>query len=171
MKTSEGTVTIAVDQPAVSFEEPETTEATEAESQTQAGSAAPLNESSSVVLVGPPQTDADAGPVESETEPGNVPATDLEVVGGDVEGNEEALSDLEEGGDEEYVPSENEAEDKLLETPDELEPEKQEEEEAPPPAREPREMGVGKRRYDCTQCSKTFNKAGLLREHIRAHAG
>lgn len=36
---------------------------------------------------------------------------------------------------------------------------------------EPVEMGVGKRRYNCTRCNKVFNKASLLRAHVKTHAG
>ena len=37
--------------------------------------------------------------------------------------------------------------------------------------KEPPEMGVGKRRYDCNKCDKTFPKLGLLKKHLQKHAG
>lgn len=132
------------------------------------------NATTSVVLVGPSQSAVhEAGGVDDAHEGAATEAeTGLEAPGpqgGEVNqsGADVPVTDTEDDGDDEYMPSENE-DDEEEEGMDTIKNNEQHEEVQP---LKPQEMGVGKRRYDCTQCGKTFNKASLLREHTKTHAG
>lgn len=165
VKTSEGTVTLAVDQPTVTFGVPEVSEAAqdEAEAQPQTESSAQLNVTPAAGLVeqSPTAAESNDGSEENDgTEHANIPTHVAEETE-DSNPETDAQAGTEQDRDEDYAPSERE-DGEIVEEVDE-------QENVQP--REPPEMGVGKRRYDCSQCNKTFNKAGLLREHIKTHAG
>ena len=166
-------MTLAVDQPTVTFEEAESAEPSQNETESQPGNAAPaqLTMPTTVELVQHAQADvASASEVDTQTNEAVAVNNDLAT---SVSVNTEPNTDADPGviedetaehdGDEDYVPSDEEEE-----TVDQA---NVVEEQENVQARQPQEMGVGKRRYDCNQCSKTFHKVGLLREHVKSHKG
>ncbi|XP_067928202.1 zinc finger protein 236-like [Watersipora subatra] len=82
-----------------------------------------------------------------------------------------AQQEPEEQGPGEYRMGDQRTEERgvIAEEPDDLQEEQKASEQEGEVKRGPREMGVGKRRYDCTKCEKTFMKSSQLKAHMQTH--